>query len=215
MTNTKSLAIAGLTLFVVFVAFLYATSTPAPVATRPAPTAVAPAPVVPPAPAPVATELPDARDDDELPDPDDVNIATALDDGGYFDDSSYPDDESQDDLLVIDNGDSTRYITPTDEAAERARQQRAKAASLNASGFVGDDRVRAISTLGSYAGEGNSAAVAELRRMLQSTDDELRGDALDALAELLPGTDVVPGFSPEPPTDSDIERIIQALQSRE
>ena len=215
MTSTKSLIAVGGAAFAVFFAYLYATSPPATVPPPSAARITAPAPVEAATPAAATTEAPDDNGEMSLPDPGDVDFETALDDGGYFDDSSYPDDEAEDDLLVVEAGDPSRYVTAMDRERERTRQQRAKESSLNAAGYVGDDRLRAISTLGTYAAEGNADAIAELRNMLQSTDSELRADALQALGELVPGSNIVPAFAAEPPSDGDIDAIIAALQSQE
>ena len=126
-----------------------------------------------------------------------------------------PDPTFEEDLLIIDQGDSSRYVTVQDQIDAEIREQRARDASLNASAFVGDERLQMIGVLGAYAGEGNTEAVAELRRVLQSTDGDLRADALEAIAELLPSSDAVPPYSEEPLSDTEVERLIEALQGSE
>jgi hypothetical protein len=130
-----------------------------------------------------------------------------------FDDASYA--QPVDELLIIEPGDPTRYITPADRAADLARRQRSREASLNASALVGDERVRALGTLGTYVGEGNRQAMNELRRVLKSSDPELRADGLEAIASLLPGSERVPPISSEPLTDDIIDQLIQALQAKQ
>ena len=126
-----------------------------------------------------------------------------------------PDPAFEEDLLIIDQGDSSRYVTVQDQIDAEIREQRTRDASLNASAFVGDERLQMIGVLGAYAGEGNTEAVAELRRVLQSTDGDLRADALEAIAELLPSSDAVPPYSEEPLSDTEVERLIEALQGSE
>lgn len=142
-----------------------------------------------------------------------MDVAEAADFEEMFDDTPHP--EAEDDLLIIDQGDPTRYTSAQDRLDDRLRQQRIRDASLNASAYVGDDRLQVISVLGTYAGEGNSDAVTELHRVLQSPDPELRADALEAVGELLSGSDVVPPFSNEPLSDSEVDHLIEALQARE
>ena len=123
--------------------------------------------------------------------------------------------EVADELFIVEQGDPTRYITEQDRVEARVRRERAKSASLKASSFVGDDRLQAIGDLGDYAGEGDEAATAELTRLLQSPDDELRADTLEAVGELLPQSGVVPAFSADPLSDDEVDRVIEALQERE
>lgn len=126
-------------------------------------------------------------------------------------DAQYP--EPADELLIVDRGDPTRYARIDEQTEANQRLERAKTASLDAASFVGDDRVQAIGYLGRYAGDGNAQAIAELQRILQSPDADLRADALDALAEVLPDRDVVPPFAEEPPTDEEVQLIIEALRA--
>jgi len=136
----------------------------------------------------------------------------AIADAPEFNDANYP--EPTDDLLVIERGDPTRYITPQSRAEDLARRQRVREDSLQAEKLSGDERVRALTTLGAYAGDGNDDAAKKLREILTSGDPGLRADALDAVAELLPAGRVVPAFSVEPLSDEQAELIVEALQER-
>lgn len=169
-----------------------------------------------PEPAPQVTEAPVAMAAEpvasvEGTEPDAVTEAELQNDP-EFDDASY--DEPNDDLLIIEQGDPTRYITPADREADIQRRQRQREASLTAASQVGSDRLQSLGMLGTYAGEGNEDAVAELRRVLTSDDADLRADALEAIAELLPDSDAVPAYAEAPPADEAVDRIIAALQGQ-
>lgn len=161
--------------------------------------------------APVATAETVASVDEAVPDAVAVTEAELQSDP-QFDDASY--DEPNDDLLIIEPGDPTRYITPADREADIQRRKRQREASLTAASRVGSDRLQSLGMLGTYAGEGNEDAVAELRRVLTSDDADLRADALEAIAELLPGSDAVPAYAEVPPADEAVDRIIAALQGQ-
>ena len=202
------LAAIGVVAFAVSLTYRYLTSAPAP---EPP---VAEAPIAEPVSEEETIDVNSLLDayGEELP-PELAEDLESADFKELFDDE--PDPTVQDELLEIEQGDSSRYITQQDRMDSTHRQQRARTASLNASSYAGDDRLQMIGVLGAYAGEGNSDAAAELRRVLQSTDGELRADALEAIAELLPANDAVPSYSEEPLSDSEVERLIQALQDSE
>lgn len=173
-------------------------------------------------PAPVLPEkLPErlrAQPPQAFPDPnEDIDLADlandpAIADAPEFDDANYP--EPVDDLLVLERGDPTRYITPQSREEDRLRRQRVREGTLQAERLIGDERVRALTTLGAFAGEGNEEAATRLRAMLTSADDELRADALDAVTELLPGNDIVPDYNADPLTDEQAALIVNALKGR-
>lgn len=142
-----------------------------------------------------------------------VDAAEAADVEEMFDDTPLPD--ADDDLLIIEPGDPTRYTGAQDRLDDLSRRQRARDASLQASAYVGDDRMQVIGTLGAYAGEGNADAAAELRRVLQSQDADLRADAIEAIGELLPGSNAMPTHSDQPLSESEVDYLIEALRARE
>jgi len=209
-TNWKILLGAGLAAVFAFALFLKpandetgqppAAVVPAPVTQNQPPVEVQP--VVPPAPPEPTAEIDLAE----------LANDPAIADAPEFNDANYL--EPVDDLLVIEQGDPTRYITPQSRAEDLARRQRVREDSLRAESLVGDERIRAMTTLGAYAGDGNDEAAAKMRELLTSKDDELRADALDAVAELLPRSDAVPAFSAEPLSDEQVDLIFEALQDR-
>lgn len=141
-----------------------------------------------------------------------LDAAQSADIEAMFDDTPLPD--ADDDLLIIEQGDATRYNSEQDRLDGLERQQSARDASLQASAYVGDDRMQVIGVLGAYAGDGNADAAAELRRVLQSQDADLRADALEAIGELLPESHAVPPFSDEPLTDGEVDILIETLKAR-